>query len=169
MEFNPNNPVIKRCMKGMHLQETGNPEEAAQVFLQAWNEASDDFEKFISAWYIARLQKNVQEKIHWSKIALKHALKIDDEVVKGSFLTVLYSSIANHYEYLGDMDNAERYNGLALASMSQPSDKGPFYHGTRADLKVGDLLTAGRISNYKSDLVMNHIYFTAMCRTGLFS
>jgi hypothetical protein len=42
-----------------------------------------------------------------------------------------------------------------------PSDKGPFYHGTKADLKVGDLLTAGGISNYNPELQMNHIYFTA--------
>ena len=41
-------------------------------------------------------------------------------------------------------------------------DNGPFYHGTRADLKVGDLLTAGFNSNYKSEVVMNHIYFTAL-------
>jgi len=37
---------------------------------------------------------------------------------------------------------------------------GPFYHGTKADLKVGDLLTAGRKSNYHPDVIMNHIYFT---------
>ncbi|WP_394332481.1 NAD(+)--rifampin ADP-ribosyltransferase [Niabella drilacis] len=43
-----------------------------------------------------------------------------------------------------------------------PSDKGPFYHGTKAALQVGDLLTAGSSSNYKSELVMNHIYFTAL-------
>ncbi|WP_343033696.1 NAD(+)--rifampin ADP-ribosyltransferase [Virgibacillus ihumii] len=41
------------------------------------------------------------------------------------------------------------------------SDEGPFYHGTKADLRVGDLLTAGGDSNYKLDLKMNHIYFTA--------
>lgn len=41
-------------------------------------------------------------------------------------------------------------------------DEGPFYHGTIADLKVGDLLTAGFNSNYKSEVVMNHIYFTAL-------
>ena len=29
-------------------------------------------------------------------------------------------------------------------------------------MKVGDLLTAGFGSNYKSDLIMNHIYFTAL-------
>ncbi|WP_407372179.1 NAD(+)--rifampin ADP-ribosyltransferase [Carnobacterium sp.] len=38
---------------------------------------------------------------------------------------------------------------------------GPFYHGSKADLQVGDLLTAGKKSNYEKDLKMNHIYFTA--------
>lgn len=42
------------------------------------------------------------------------------------------------------------------------TDKGPFYHGTIADLKVGDLLTAGFKSNYKPEVTMNHIYFTAL-------
>lgn len=41
-------------------------------------------------------------------------------------------------------------------------DKGPFYHGTKADLKVGDLLTAGFRSNYRAEVIMNHIYFTAL-------
>ena len=36
-----------------------------------------------------------------------------------------------------------------------------FYHGTKADLSIGDLLTAGLQSNYKEGLVMNHVYFTA--------
>ncbi|MEO7215971.1 NAD(+)--rifampin ADP-ribosyltransferase [Mucilaginibacter sp.] len=41
-------------------------------------------------------------------------------------------------------------------------DQGPFYHGTKADLRVGDLLTAGFRSNYKPEITMNHIYFTAL-------
>ena len=41
-------------------------------------------------------------------------------------------------------------------------DDGPFFHGTKADLRVGDLLTAGFASNYRPEVVMNHIYFTAL-------
>ncbi|MBC3541194.1 NAD(+)--rifampin ADP-ribosyltransferase [Rufibacter sediminis] len=41
-------------------------------------------------------------------------------------------------------------------------DEGPFYHGTKADLQVGDLLTAGFKSNYHPEIIMNHIYFTAL-------
>ncbi|WP_394342891.1 NAD(+)--rifampin ADP-ribosyltransferase [Sinomicrobium pectinilyticum] len=51
---------------------------------------------------------------------------------------------------------------MAASFKDNPSDKGPFYHGTKADLQVGDLLTAGGSSNYKADLKMNHIYFTAL-------
>ncbi len=39
---------------------------------------------------------------------------------------------------------------------------GPFFHGTKADLRVGDLLTPGFPSNYRPDVVMNHVYFTAL-------
>src|SRR3954452_19527218 len=45
--------------------------------------------------------------------------------------------------------------------MAERLDDGPFYHGTRADLQVGDLLTAGYQSNYRPEMTMNHIYFTA--------
>jgi hypothetical protein len=43
-----------------------------------------------------------------------------------------------------------------------PLDDGPFFHGTKAALAVGDLLTAGFRSNYRPEIVMNHIYFTAL-------
>jgi len=40
--------------------------------------------------------------------------------------------------------------------------EGPFFHGTGADLSVGDLLTAGFASNYDERVVMNHVYFTTV-------
>ncbi|HLR72115.1 MAG TPA: NAD(+)--rifampin ADP-ribosyltransferase [Pseudogracilibacillus sp.] len=39
-------------------------------------------------------------------------------------------------------------------------DKGPFFHGTKAELEIGDLLEAQYGSNYQ-DKKSNHIYFTA--------
>jgi rifampin ADP-ribosylating transferase len=44
---------------------------------------------------------------------------------------------------------------------NHPLSDGPFYHGTRADLAVGDLLVAGRRSNFKADLTSSWIYFSA--------
>jgi hypothetical protein len=46
--------------------------------------------------------------------------------------------------------------------LSKSLDEGPFFHGTIADLRVGEFLTAGRRSNYRPEVVMNHIYFTAL-------
>lgn len=39
-------------------------------------------------------------------------------------------------------------------------DQGPFFHGTKAQLKIGDLLEAQNRSNYQ-DKKSNYIYFTA--------
>ncbi|MES9508785.1 NAD(+)--rifampin ADP-ribosyltransferase [Streptomyces sp. NPDC000609] len=47
--------------------------------------------------------------------------------------------------------------------MNEALDEGPFFHGTKAKLQVGDHLTAGFRSNYRPEIVMNHIYFTALC------
>ncbi|GHA69016.1 ribosomal subunit interface protein [Streptomyces tendae] len=46
--------------------------------------------------------------------------------------------------------------------MDEVLDEGPFFHGTKADLRVGEHLTAGFPSNYRPEVVMNHIYFTAL-------
>jgi rifampin ADP-ribosylating transferase len=46
--------------------------------------------------------------------------------------------------------------------VTKPLDEGPFFHGTKADLHEGELLTAGFRSNYRPEIVMNHIYFTAL-------
>ena len=46
--------------------------------------------------------------------------------------------------------------------MNDALDEGPFFHGTKADLRVGALLTSGFRSNYRPEIVMNHIYFTAL-------
>jgi rifampin ADP-ribosylating transferase len=40
-------------------------------------------------------------------------------------------------------------------------ESGVYLHGTKADLAVGELLVAGRESNFEGGRVMNHIYFTA--------
>ncbi|MBU9673763.1 NAD(+)--rifampin ADP-ribosyltransferase [Planococcus sp. CP5-4] len=39
-------------------------------------------------------------------------------------------------------------------------DPGPFFHGTKAQLKIGNLLEAQNLSNYQ-DKKSNYIYFTA--------
>jgi len=81
--------------------------------------------------------------------------------VRGAFPS-LYLNIAKCYEDLNDRERAKKSYELANSYSSNPSDSGPFYHGTKADLQIGDLLTAGGSSNYQPELKMNHIYFTAL-------
>lgn len=161
MEFNPNNIVIQLCLQGMGKEEKGLPEEAGKLFLNAWNEATNDFEKFTAAYYVARHQQNGADRLKWYETALQFALTLSNDAVKAAIAS-LYSKIAECYEALGDIDNAKKHKALAVLHTYTPSDKGPFYHGTKADLQIGDLLTAGRMSNYKEELQMNHIYFTAI-------
>ena len=161
MEFSPNNNVVKLCLQGMELEEKGKPEEASEIFLQAWNEAADDFEKFTAGYYVARHQNDTADKLKWLETVLEFGLKINDDTVKSAF-PALYQNLAKCFEDLGDARNAKKNYELANSFKKKPSDKGPFYHGTRADLQIGDLLTAGGKSNYKAELVMNHIYFTAL-------
>lgn len=160
IKFDPNNIVIKLCVMGMGLEDSGKAEEASTMFQKAWNEATDDYEKFIAAYHLARQQKNTSDKLKWMETSLQCALNINDDNVKSAYYT-LYVNIAKCYEELCDSDNAKKNYELSELYKGAPSDKGPFYHGTKADLKVGDLLTQGGISNYKPELKMNHIYFTA--------
>lgn len=43
---------------------------------------------------------------------------------------------------------------------------GPFYHGTRTGLQVGDELNPGHGSNYHAGRVSNHLYFSALVDTA---
>jgi hypothetical protein len=44
--------------------------------------------------------------------------------------------------------------------------EGPFFHGTKSALAVGDDLVPGRGSNFQEGRVMNHLYFTALVDTA---
>lgn len=161
MEFSPANIVVKHCLQGMEMEEQGKPEDAGRLFLQAWSEATDDFEKFLAAHYVARQQRDASDRLKWHQTSLHFALRIDDDTINSAVASI-YLNMARCYEELGDPDQAKTNHALAVSFGGNPSDKGPFYHGTKADLQVGDVLTAGRVSNYQQEIIMNHIYFTAL-------
>jgi len=123
MEFDPNNNVVKLCAQGMDMEGNGKPEEATQLFLQAWNEAANDFERLTAAHYVARHQKSVAEKLVWDETALQLALRINNDTVKGT-LPSLYLNIAKCYEDLDDFDNAKGKYKLALSFADLLPDSG---------------------------------------------
>lgn len=46
---------------------------------------------------------------------------------------------------------------------------GPFFHGTRADLRVGDELVPGHGSNYHQGRVANHVYFSSLLEPAVWA
>lgn len=45
--------------------------------------------------------------------------------------------------------------------------RGPFYHGTKADLSIGDLLSPGFPSNYDEGRALRHIYFSSLLEPAI--
>lgn len=161
MDFNPNNNIVQLCLLGMGMEGNDQPDEAGKLFDRAWKQATHPFEKFIAAYFVARHQREVRDQLTWFETSLQFASEVPPETVPG-VLPSLYSTIAQCRERLHDDVNAQRFRALAVSFPTTPTDKGPFYHGTKADLRVGDLLTPGNRSNYNADLVMHHVYFTAL-------
>lgn len=121
MQFDPNNKIIQLCAKGMEM-EVKQPDKAKSLFLQAWNEATCDFEKFTAAHYVARHQASTADKLQWDKTALELALKIDDGSMQ-TYYPSLYLNIAKCYEDMNDFDNAQlNYQTALLYANNLPDD-----------------------------------------------
>ncbi len=165
IQFGPTNKVVKLCLQGMATEANGEIEEASNIFNKALNDAENDFEKYLAAYFIAKNKQDNLEKLEWFKKSLNIALTINDISVT-SALPRIYRDISECYEKISDFNNSKKYSELSQQYNSGLSETGPFYHGTKADLQVGDLLVAGGNSNYKDDFIMNHIYFTAIANSA---
>jgi rifampin ADP-ribosylating transferase len=113
MVFNPNNEIVKLCAQGIE-QEASDREEACRLYQLAWENATNDFEKFIAAHYMARVQNSSKEKLVWDTEALQFALNINTEEMKANYPS-LYLNIGKCYEDLSDFNNAIQNYNLALS------------------------------------------------------
>ncbi|MGZ3749891.1 MAG: hypothetical protein ACXVB0_13760 [Mucilaginibacter sp.] len=114
MNFDPNNKVVKLCAEGMILEGDGRPIDALRLFEQAWNIATDDYERFTAAHYVARQQADIVNKLKWDEIALSFALKIPNENAN-STLSSLYLNVAKAHEDLKDFEKAMVNYQLAMS------------------------------------------------------
>lgn len=160
-QFGPENPIIRLCLQGMAMDAEGKQEAADAFFRQAWEEAAEDSGRFYAAFFLSRRQTEVLERKAWLDRALKLALGAGNPSVESALPTV-YTELSTCSAELGDSANAEDYARLADSARRRALDEGPFYHGTKAALAPGEMLTAGGQSNYQQDLRMNHVYFTAL-------
>lgn len=161
MEFSPQNAIVRLCIQAMRQEAEGNDQAAKSSFQEAWNQAEYDFEKFMTAFFLARHPNNTNEEVQWLEKSLNYANKINDASVSSAF-GLLHQKLALAYEELGEYALAKKHQLLSETKPDIPLESGPFFHGTKADLKSGDYLHPGGLSNYQQGLVMNHIYFTGM-------
>ena len=160
MRFNPTSPFIQQLMQAIIQTEQGELAQVATTLDRMYQQTDDDYDKFLLAYQFSKVTMDIFERVKWLSVSLESAQKIDDEDVKSAYVT-LFRDLSEAYKALGNHDYEKKYLELAEVEPTTPTDQGPFYHGTKADLKVGDLLVPGGLSNYQDDLVMNHIYFTA--------
>lgn len=123
MKMDTENPVVKLCIKGMEAEGAGDMNEALRLFTLAWEQAGDDFERYIAAHYLARRQESVGDKLKWDMKALHHALLTGNDEVKESYPS-LYLNIAKCYEDMGDTGEALENFRLALSFAHYLPDDG---------------------------------------------
>ena len=121
--MNPENPVVKLCVQGMEQESQGNLEEASRLFLSAWSQSTDDFERCIAAHYVARHQKSPEDALTWNQRSLELARAVGDERVSG-FFPSLFLNMGKAYEDLGKRDDArECYNEAQQVLASVPDNR----------------------------------------------
>jgi hypothetical protein len=112
--MDPSNPIVRLCVQGIELEGSGRFDDAAQLFLNAWSQSTDDFERCIAAHYVARHQKNPVDTLLWNQRSLNHANAVFDERV-GEFYPSLYLNMGRAHEDLGNREGAKRFYAMAAA------------------------------------------------------
>jgi len=123
MKFDTDNAVVKLCIQGIALEGEGKPGLAADIFQQAWDQSTNDLERFTSAHYMARHQPGTSDKLAWDQLALDSALRITTDDIKSVYPS-LYLNIAKGYEDLNHHQEAYKHYSLALSFVDSLPDDG---------------------------------------------
>ena len=107
------NPVIKLCLAGTQAEFEHRLDDACRLYRQAWEIATDDYDAFIAAHYVARHQANPEETLRWNQIALElaeadHADRADQYDRVGEFFPSLYLALGRAHEVLGHQAEAQQ-------------------------------------------------------------
>lgn len=133
--MDPDNPVIALCARGMAAESEGRPEEAASLFLEAWQAAADDYEACVAAHYLARHQSAPADVLHWNQEALTRADRVGDDRVQG-FYASLHLNLARARADLGEPELA-REHYLSAAGRASALPPGPYADWVRAAVADG--------------------------------
>ncbi|RYU94815.1 hypothetical protein [Emticicia agri] len=111
MDFDPSNRIVQLCAEGMNAEFEGRLEASEKLFKQAWESASDNFEAFIAAHYIARRQNSLTDKLTWNLESFELAKKVEGDAMQKYFPS-LCLNVGKSYEDLGQNQEAIQYYQL---------------------------------------------------------
>jgi hypothetical protein len=106
------NPVLKMCVEGMRAEGEGRGVDAAEAFGRAWDTATDDYERFIAAHYVARCQAVPEDALTWNARCLSLADAVGDQRVAG-FYPSLHLDVGQACEDLGRLAEAREHYAAA--------------------------------------------------------
>ncbi|HXJ89527.1 MAG TPA: hypothetical protein VMS18_22115 [Candidatus Binatia bacterium] len=106
--MDPNNTVVRLCVQGMECEGWGLFEDASRLFLSAWKQSTSDFERCISAHYVARHQKDPLDTLRWNQVSLDRANAVGDDRVR-EFYPSLYFNLGKAHEDMGSQGEAKRF------------------------------------------------------------
>jgi hypothetical protein len=110
--IDPQNRVVKYCAEGMQREQEGRYEEALRLFMLAWDQSTDAFERTIAAHYVARHQTSHERTLHWNQESLINADAVGDGRVE-QFYPSLYLNMGKSHEDLGNLKDAKIFYTLA--------------------------------------------------------
>jgi hypothetical protein len=110
--IDPKNQIVRYCVEGMEREQEGRHQEALQLFMLAWDQSKDAFERAIAAHYVARHQTTPERALHWNQESLINADAVGDDRVQG-FYPSLYLNMGKSHEDLGNLKDARRFYALA--------------------------------------------------------
>ncbi len=106
--MDPDNPVVRLCVRGVECESSGQFADASRLFMSAWMQGTDDFERCIAAHYVARHQENPVDALAWNQRSLDHANAVRDDRVR-EFYPSLYLNMGKAHEDLHNCEEAERF------------------------------------------------------------
>lgn len=106
MESNVDRQIFQLYLEGQTLEELCEFEEARRKFEQAWSLSQTDFEKSLSARFLAAHQNTSLIQLEWLTLSLNIVLKSSNQMLKTS-LPLLYHEIGQCLEDLMEYANAK--------------------------------------------------------------
>lgn len=113
--------TLPLTLTGIQAEFERRVDDARRLYAQAWDAATDDYERCVAAHYVGHLEVEPAAALRWHLVALDHARLADAERV-ADFLPSLYVNLGQAYALTGDATLAERYFRLAagLGLVHQP-------------------------------------------------